>query len=68
MTKNVGSVDRVLRFLVGLGLLAVGLWSTGSLRIVALIAGGVLIFTAASGFCLIYRLFGINSCKTARQS
>ena len=68
MTRNVGSIDRVVRIVLGLGLLVAGVASTGSIRLVELIAGVVLLFTAASGFCLLYRLFGISSCKTAQQS
>jgi uncharacterized membrane protein YfcA len=59
MTKNVGGIDRTLRILVGLGLIAaaatgtVGLW--GYLGVVPLLTGLV-------GWCPPYALFGFNTC------
>ncbi|WP_428603173.1 YgaP family membrane protein [Sedimenticola sp.] len=60
MKKNVGSIDRGLRALVGLGLIAWGLaeqnwW--GAIGIIPL-------FTAAIGWCPAYLPFGLSSCKT----
>jgi hypothetical protein len=59
MTKNVGGIDRTLRILVGLGLIAaaatgtVGLW--GYLGVVPLLTGLV-------GWCPPYAMFGFNTC------
>ena len=59
MTQNVGGIDRTLRILVGLGLIAaaatgtVGLW--GYLGVVPLLTGLV-------GWCPPYALFGFNTC------
>lgn len=64
MQKNVGSIDRAIRALVGIALLAVyfigGL--QGALGIVALVAGIVMLGTAAIGWCPPYSLLGINTC------
>ena len=60
MTKNVGGIDRIVRIVVGLGLVAaaatetVGLW--GYIGVVPLLTG-------AMGWCPPYSLFGINTCK-----
>lgn len=61
MKANVGGVDRVIRIVVGLALIA---W--------ALIGGGpmwawigvVPLATALINFCPAYALFGMSTCKT----
>lgn len=64
MTKNVGSIDRAIRALVGLGAIAVYLADAvqGTLGIVALVVGIVMLGTAAIGWCPPYSLLGINTC------
>jgi hypothetical protein len=59
---NVGKVDRVLRFLLGVALL--GLY--GALESpwkYATLLGLVLIATAATGYCPLYRFAGLSTCK-----
>ncbi|MFA5005245.1 MAG: DUF2892 domain-containing protein [Candidatus Omnitrophota bacterium] len=60
MAKNIGKKDRLIRLILGLGLIPLALlwrcWLTG-------IVGLFLIFTAAIGFCGIYQLLGISTCK-----
>jgi hypothetical protein len=64
MNANVGTVDRVLRLILGAVLVALYLYGTvvGGWGIVLLIAGIVLLATALFRFCPIYRLFGANTC------
>lgn len=64
MQKNVGSIDRAIRALVGIALLAVYFFGglQGALGIVALVAGIVMLGTAAIGWCPPYALLGINTC------
>ena len=64
MQKNVGSIDRAIRALVGIVLLAVYFLGAvgGTLGIVALVAGIVMLGTAAIGWCPPYALLGINTC------
>jgi hypothetical protein len=63
MTKNVGGIDRILRAVIGLVLIAlaatgtVGWW--GYLGIVPLA-------TAAMGWCPPYALLGWNTCSTRK--
>ena len=67
MTANVGSVDRILRIVVGLLLIA---WATGILTsLVPSVTpsvwgwiGVVPLFTALVGFCPAYTLLGMNTC------
>jgi len=64
MKANVGGIDRVVRFLAGIALIAFGV--LGSLvspwNIVAIGVGVVLALTAVIRFCPAYGIFGINSC------
>ena len=61
--KNVGGIDRVLRIVIGLGLIAgFFLNPEGSYRWLYLI-GIVPLATGLMSNCLLYRLVGINTCK-----
>lgn len=61
MSRNVGTIDRVLRVVVGLAL--IGLAATGKIGVWGWI-GVVLLGTAAIGWCPPYQIFGINTCST----
>ncbi len=65
MTANVGSPDKVARIVLGVVAAIVAfLAGAGSvLGIVLLVVAGVLIVTAVTGFCPLYRLVGVNTCK-----
>lgn len=61
MCFNAGKADRVLRVVVGLGLIAYGIISQN--YIVAAI-GAVPLLTGAIGFCPLYPIFKLNTgCK-----
>ncbi len=59
MTANVGGIDRILRIVAGLALIAlaasgiVGVWGY---------LGAVVLATGVFRFCGAYTLFGINTC------
>jgi hypothetical protein len=61
MKPNVGGVDRILRFVVGIVLVALA--ATGTIGAWGYI-GIVPIVTAALGWCPAYLPFGISTCKT----
>jgi hypothetical protein len=66
MTCNVGGVERGIRVIVGIGLLAVGALaelSTG-LRIALYIVGAVALITGVVGYCPAWHMLGINTCPT----
>ncbi|KAA5604775.1 DUF2892 domain-containing protein [Roseospira marina] len=63
MTKNMGSVDRALRLIVGVALIA-GAFLTDVLNPWGFI-GIVPIATALIGWCPAYLPFGIKTCKTS---
>ncbi len=67
--KNEGALDRGARLVVGGGLVAVSVASLGirsarPLGILSGLVGAVLLFTAATGSCLLYRLVGVSTCST----
>ena len=66
--KNESVPDRIVRTVVGAGLVTsalatFGLGEAKPAGILLGLGGAVLLFTAASGTCLLYRLFGINTAK-----
>jgi hypothetical protein len=64
MNTNVGTIDRVARFVIGAGLIAatlagvIGPWGW---------IGVVPLATAAFRFCPAYRLLGMNTCPTPNR-
>lgn len=67
MKRNESNQDRGIRAVLGIIALLVGLSAAGGfLRALLIIVGLVLVITAAVGFCPLYRLLGINTCKVRR--
>ena len=61
---NQNGSERVVRFIVAIFLLPAPLvFQNNQFAIAQAIVGGVLIFNAFSGMCVIYRFFGANTCK-----
>jgi len=67
MKANVGGIDRVLRIVVGAGLLSLVFLLDGAARWFGLI-GIVPLATGLVGFCPAYRLFGLSSCPLRHES
>ncbi|MFM2447636.1 MAG: hypothetical protein RIS44_86 [Pseudomonadota bacterium] len=63
MSANVGGIDRMLRVLAGVVLLALTL--TGQIGVWGWI-GVVPLATGLFGFCPAYRLLGLNTCPMKR--
>lgn len=59
MKSNVGGIDRIARIVAGLGLVA---WAATGGPVWAWI-GVVPLATGAMGFCPLYPLIGLNTCK-----
>ena len=70
MKRNEGSIDRVLRVVIAIaavaGAVAVGVGTVWG--IVLLVVAGVMAVTAATGFCPLYRLFGLSTCPVRTQA
>lgn len=60
---NVGGMDRLIRVVIGLVLLALGLFHvvTGTAAIVAYVVAAVAMITGIVRFCPAWALFGINT-------
>jgi predicted tellurium resistance membrane protein TerC len=64
MKKNESNLDRIVRIVLAIVFLVVAyLWLVGVWQTVFYVLGLVLLFTGVSGFCGLYKLFGINTCK-----
>ncbi|ASM74736.1 MULTISPECIES: YgaP family membrane protein [Roseobacteraceae] len=68
MTSNIGTVDRVLRLVLGVILLVapfvsnLAIFASTTTVIISVILGIVMVATAAMRFCPLYRLLGIRTC------
>ena len=64
LTRNVGTIDRVIRALPALAF--VGVWTTGTLSGMPLLLFGILaamlLVTAVTARCSIYAMFGLSTC------
>jgi hypothetical protein len=65
MTRNVGSIDRALRVLIGLALIIASL--TGTIGLWGYV-GIVPLLTAFVGYCPAYSLIGMSTCPTGRPT
>ena len=69
MVVNVGTVDRVVRLVLGVALIVVVLYGGLALfdgavaKYIAIIVGLVLAITGLMKTCPIYSIFGIGTCK-----
>lgn len=70
MATNVGTVDRIIRAVLGLVLLYLAFFSgvpafeAGALKWIAALVGVVMLVVAAVRVCPIYTIFGIKTCRT----
>ncbi len=60
MTANVGGIDRILRIVAGLVLIALA--ATSVVGMWGYIVGGIVLATGVIRFCGAYTLLGINTC------
>jgi len=66
MEKNECTSDRVVRVILGMILLYVGaiyMELSGILSYIVVIVGLLLLVTGLIGFCLLYSVLGMNTCK-----
>ncbi len=60
--RNLHALDRFVRLLLGVVFIELAVfWLAGAWQISAYLAGSILVLTAASRFCPLYRVLGINS-------
>ncbi|MBM3940209.1 MAG: DUF2892 domain-containing protein [SAR202 cluster bacterium] len=65
MTRNMGTLDRVVRAVLGAALLSLLFLLDGALRFAGLL-GVVLLVTAVASYCPIYALLGVRTCPLRR--
>lgn len=68
MKKNMGSTDRIIRFIVAavIGVLYYTGTISGTLGLVLLILAGVFLLTSFISFCPLYAPFGISTCANKK--
>lgn len=57
MEKNVGKIDSIIRYVLGAVFIAVGYWYHWAFYILA----AIMIITSITGFCVLYKLFDIDT-------
>ena len=65
MKKNVGNLDRILRIVLGLALLAFAFLGPEGIRMWGFI-GVVPLATGIINFCPLYTLLGVNTCSVKK--
>ncbi|MGN6214429.1 YgaP family membrane protein [Parafilimonas sp.] len=70
MKKNMGKADRVIRIFIAaiIAILYLTQIMSGVLTIILLTVGFIFLVTSVTGFCPIYKLLGINTCKRKDSS
>jgi len=64
MDNNLGTVDRVIRGVLGVALVAVGLSLMNLVLALILVPlGALLIYSGSIGFCNVYKIFHIDTSK-----
>lgn len=63
---NIGRPDQIARAIIGAGLIvAAGLGAfDGVWKVLAVALGSIAVFTASAGYCPLYRLLHLNSCRS----
>lgn len=68
LKKNVGSVDRIIRIVVGVALIAGFFMNTGATYgWLYLVGGAIALATGIMSSCGLYSIIGVNTCKIAEK-
>ncbi len=64
MIKNIGKIDGIIRVIVGLVLIYFGgIQNISVLSVIMMVVGVILVITAITGSCMVYKLLGISTNK-----
>ncbi len=68
MKKNMGSVDRIVRFLIAVAIVTLYFTNviSGTLGIILMVLAGVFVGTSLVSFCPLYAPFGLTTCSTKK--
>jgi hypothetical protein len=67
MKNNVGSIDKIIRLVLALGLFSLFFFLDGSARYWAIL-GVVPLATGLMNFCPLYAIFGLSTCPLKTKS
>lgn len=69
MKKNMGTADRLIRFVIAAVIAALYFTNvvSGTLGIVLLVLAGVFVLTSLVSFCPLYSLVGLNTCPATKS-
>lgn len=69
MKKNMGTADRLIRFVIAAVIAALYFTNviSGTLGIVLLVLAGVFVLTSLISFCPLYTLVGLNTCPAKKS-
>lgn len=59
MKRNAGTADRIVRIIIGIAALGAGYYFQSWLGLIGLVP----LFTGLVGWCALYPMLGINTCK-----
>jgi len=62
MNRNTGTTDRIIRIIIGAAICIAGIVYKNWWGLIGLIP----LLTAAAGYCPLYTLFGISTCKNRK--
>lgn len=67
-SRNTGTIDRTIRALIGVACLVIGVAAPipDVLSFLSYVLAAVMLATAATGVCPLYRVFGLSTRGTAR--
>jgi len=68
--KNESASDRIIRAIIGIVLLVIGIYEVGPsevLGVILIIVGAIILITGITGFCALYSLLGISTCKNCNK-
>ncbi|WP_299160536.1 DUF2892 domain-containing protein [uncultured Eudoraea sp.] len=68
MKRNMGRIDKIIRFTVAviIALLVYYEVVEGAISYILLAVAAVFVLTSLTGFCPLYGVFGLNSCKVKK--
>jgi hypothetical protein len=65
---NEGTTDRIIRLIASILMaLASYMWLTGTWQIVLYVFSGMIFVTSVIGYCGLYQILGINTCRLDKK-
>ncbi|MCD1294616.1 DUF2892 domain-containing protein [Methanocella sp. CWC-04] len=66
MKRNIGTADRMIRLILGLILVAMGIYVWGLPGMLLILAGLFSVYESIAGWCVLYALLGKNTCPVEK--